>query len=66
MTIKGELMVKKCLSIISILFFLFSFTSFGQNNIIEVVGGFDGANPQSQEDIIREASNRFRLKSSVK
>ena len=34
---------------------------YGQNEI-EVVGGFDGANPQSQDAIIREATNRFRIK----
>jgi len=29
---------------------------------IEVLAGFDGANPQSREDIIIEAPNRFRVK----
>ncbi len=33
----------------------------GQNEV-EVVGGFDGANPQSQDAISRESTNRFRIK----
>jgi hypothetical protein len=33
-----------------------------KKNPIEVTAGFDGANPQSQEDIIRETANRFRIK----
>ena len=29
---------------------------------IEVLGGFDGANPQSQDSIIQETHNRYRIK----
>lgn len=44
--------------------FFISFASFAlsENHIIEVIGGFDGANPQSQDSIIQESSNRFRIK----
>jgi hypothetical protein len=33
-----------------------------QDNILEVVGGFDGANPQSGNAIIRETAHRFRIR----
>jgi hypothetical protein len=32
------------------------------NPVLEVLGGFDGANPQSNDSIIKEATNRFRIK----
>jgi len=35
---------------------------FAEQARIEVKAGFDGSNPQSQEDILREAPNRFRVK----
>jgi hypothetical protein len=51
-------------------FFLVLYTIFStsaglattKKNIVEVRGGFDGANPQSQDSIIQEARNRFRIK----
>lgn len=44
--------------------FVFGMTGsgFARQAQIEVNAGFDGANPQSQDDIIREAPNRFRVK----
>jgi len=35
---------------------------FAEKSKIEVLAGFDGANPQSQQDIIMEAPERFRVK----
>ena len=35
---------------------------FAEQSKIEVLAGFDGANPQSQQDIIMEAPERFRVK----
>ena len=56
-------MVKRnFLLIIITLFIWFSSDSFAQQNKIEIFGGFDGANPQTQDAIIKEAPNRFRIK----
>ena len=35
---------------------------FAEQARIEVKAGFDGSNPQSQEDILREGPNRFRVR----
>ena len=35
---------------------------FGSDGQIELMAGFDGANPQNQEDIIFESANRFRIR----
>ena len=43
-------------------FFFISCAGPSQKNNVEVIGGFDGANPQSQEDIIQETQNTFRIK----
>lgn len=48
--------------LVTVFFILYSSFTFGQKNVIEVLGGFDGANPQSQDSIIQEATNRFRIK----
>ncbi len=43
--------------------FIFAINSLGAASFpLEVIGGFDGANPQSQDSIIQETLNRFRIK----
>ena len=54
-------MIKCNFLIIMLMFTLISVRIFAQKNTLEVLGGFDGANPQNQEAIIREAPNRFRM-----
>lgn len=51
------------LSLLAVVHLLFSAVQKleAQNHSLEVIGGFDGSNPQSNDAIIREADNRFRV-----
>ena len=52
-----------CTLIISLLLlFQLPLSATDSDGIIELMAGFDGANPQNQEDIIMESSRRFRIK----
>jgi len=50
--------------VLSVVVFIFQVTGNGlaEKAQIEVKAGFDGSNPQSQEDILREGPNRFRVR----